>query len=105
MGAGLRAREAPAIYSGTVGLTGGGVSSSGGRKCGAGLRVRKHPAMYKHSVGLSGAGMSSSGGAGTHAGAMKNPWISAVKEYQSKHGCSYKEALIGAKTGYKSGRN
>jgi len=32
-----------------------------------------------------------------------NSWIKHVKAYQAKHGCSYKEALQGAKASYKKG--
>jgi hypothetical protein len=32
-----------------------------------------------------------------------NSWIKHVKAYQAKHGCSYKEALQGARTSYKKG--
>ena len=32
-----------------------------------------------------------------------NLWIKHVKAYQSKHGCSYKDALKGARTSYKKG--
>jgi hypothetical protein len=32
-----------------------------------------------------------------------NPWISHVKNYQAKHGCSYKEALQKSKATYKKG--
>ncbi len=30
-----------------------------------------------------------------------NPWIKHVKEYQSKHGCKYSEALKQARSSYK----
>ena len=32
-----------------------------------------------------------------------NSWIKHVKAYQAKHGCSYKDALKGARTSYKKG--
>ena len=32
-----------------------------------------------------------------------NAWISHVKAYQAKHGCSYKEALQRSKATYKKG--
>ena len=32
---------------------------------------------------------------------MTSPWIKHVKAYQKKHKCSYKEALVGAKSTYK----
>jgi hypothetical protein len=32
-----------------------------------------------------------------------NPWISHVKAYQAKHGCSYKEALQKSRATYKKG--
>jgi hypothetical protein len=30
-----------------------------------------------------------------------NPWVAHVKAYQAQHGCSYKEAMMGAKATYK----
>jgi hypothetical protein len=33
---------------------------------------------------------------------MTSPWIQHVKAYQAKHNCSYKEALVGAKSTYKT---
>jgi len=33
-----------------------------------------------------------------------SPWISHVKKYQKKHGCSYRDALKGASASYKAGR-
>lgn len=34
---------------------------------------------------------------------MTSPWIEHVKRYQAEHGCSYKDALKGAKASYKRG--
>jgi len=33
-----------------------------------------------------------------------NPWLMHVKKFQEQHGCSYKDALKGAKGTYKKGR-
>lgn len=73
-GEGLRTREAPAVY-------------------GAGLRAREAPAIYA-------GGSKRSGGYGSAAGAVKNPWIRHVLAYQSKHGCSYKEAMTKSRASY-----
>jgi hypothetical protein len=47
----------------------------------------KHPEIYKD-VPRVGNGLT-------------NPWVKHVKEYQSKHGCSYKEAMQLSKKSYK----
>lgn len=32
---------------------------------------------------------------------MSNPWVQHVKEYQNKHGCSYRDAMVLSKPSYK----
>lgn len=103
-GAGLRAREHPAVYSDSVGLVSGGnmgVSHKGMHKRrshtthGSGLRAREHPAVYSDSVGLT------TGGRGTKAGAKHNSWVQFVKAYHNQHGGTYREALINASHAYR----